>query len=113
MKNWTEKSAIRAISGTKVSEKYKLIAQTGMNGLTACSARDYLVKQCSYTLMSEEALNKFLAQKAEEEKKAKQEAEKAKKVANPQAMKAKQNQDKKANKQRKNFNKAKANVVNA
>lgn len=107
-KNWNEKSALRAINGLMVNEKLKIIQVAGMSGLTACSARDYLVNKHGYVVVSSELFQSKVKALQEEEKKMKAEEAKAKKMANPQAVKAKQRSDKKANKARKNFNKAKA-----
>lgn len=107
MRNWTEKEALKHLGGVLVNSKLKVIQTSGLSGLTACSARDYLVKQCGYIILDSETYEAKVKAAEEEEKKLKAEEKKAKAVENVQAVKAKQHADKKANKQRKNFNKAK------
>lgn len=51
-RTWNEQVAVRAL-GNKVTIKGKIInANNGLQGLTACSACDFLVNHCGYKYLS-------------------------------------------------------------
>jgi len=48
-RKWEESTAVAYLKskGIEITNK-KIIAKNGLGGLTACSARDYLVNYCNY-----------------------------------------------------------------
>lgn len=49
MKNWTESKAISVLTSNGAEVRGKtIIAKSGLRGLTACSAFDFLRNHCGY-----------------------------------------------------------------